>query len=123
MARNDLIDERTARLSGAFGRYVRVYDERVPFSGEQLAAHRECIRLRREADSVRAAVSDEQFMLALVRTLRAWGIGVRASRLVPLDDFTAAMHAALSQLEDLEPLTIDGVLAADIVDRLWLLVS
>ena len=123
MTRNDLIEERTARLSGAFGHYVRVFDERVPFTGEQLAAHRECIRLRREASSVRAAVSDERFVLALLRTLRAWGIGVRASRLVPLDDFTTAMHAALSRLEDLEPLTIDGALPADIVDRLWLLVS
>lgn len=123
MARDDLIGERTGKLCGAFGRYVRVYNERVPFTGEQLAAHRECIGLRREAASVRAAVGDERFVQALQRTLRAWGIGVRASRLVPADDFAAALRAALPRLEDLEPLAIDGELPADIADRLWSLVS
>ena len=123
MARDDLIGERTGKLCGAFGHYVRVYDERVPFTGEQLAAHRECIRLRREDGSVHAAVGDERFIQALQRTLRAWGIGVRASRLVPADDFAAALHAALPQLEDLEPRTIDGELPADIADRLWFLIS
>jgi hypothetical protein len=123
MARDDLIEMRTTRLSGAFGHYVRVYDERVPFTGEQLAAHRECIRLRREAGSVRAAVDDERFEEALLRTLRAWGIGIRASRLVPARDFTAALHAALPRLEDLEQFVIDGALPSDIVDRLWSVVS
>ena len=123
MARDDLIGERTGKLCGAFGHYVRVYDERVPFTGEQLAAHRECIRLRWEDGSVHAAVGDERFIQALQRTLRAWGIGVRASRLVPADDFVAALHAALPQLEDLEPRTIDGELPADIADRLWFLIS
>lgn len=123
MAREYVIGERTGKLSSAFGHYVSIYDERVPFTGEQLAAHRECIRLRREAGSVRAAVSDEQFMQALHRTLRAWGIGVRASRLVPADDFAAALRVALPRLEDLEPLAIDGELPPDIADRLWSLIS
>jgi hypothetical protein len=123
MARGDLIGERTVKLCSDFGHYVRVYDERVPFTGEQLAAHRECIRLRQEAGSVRAAVGDERFVQALQRTLRAWGIGVRASRLVPADDFAAALLAALPRMEDLEPLAIDGELPADTADRLWFLVS
>jgi hypothetical protein len=123
MARDYLIEERTVKLSNDFGRYVRVYDDRVPFTGEQLAAHRECIRLRREAGGVRAALGDEEFVQALQRTLRAWGIGVRASRLVPADDFAAALRAALPRLEDLELLTIDGELPADIADRLWSLIS
>lgn len=123
MARDDLIEERTGMLCGAFGHYVRVYDERVPFTGEQLAAHRECIGLRREAGSVRAAVGDERFVRALQRTLRAWGIGVRASRLVPADDFAAALLVALPQLEDLESLAIDGELPTDTAGRLWSLIS
>jgi hypothetical protein len=123
VARDDLIGERTLELSSAFGHYVRIYDERVPFTGEQLAAHRECIRLRRQVGSVRAAVGDEQFMQALHRTLRAWGIGVRASRLVPADDFAVALHAALPRLEDLEPLAIDGELPGDIAERLWSLIN
>jgi hypothetical protein len=123
MTRDDLINERTDKLTDAFEHYVRVYNERVPFTGEQLAAHRECIRLRRDVGSVHAAVGDERFVHALQQTLRAWGIGVRASRLVPADDFTAALRAALPLLEDLEPFTIDGELPADTGDRLWTLIS
>jgi hypothetical protein len=123
MARSDLIKERARKLAGAFGHYVQMYDERVPFTGEQLAAHRECIRLRLQAGSVRAAVVDERFVQSLQRTLRAWGIGVRASRLVPAGEFAAALETALPQMEDLESLAIDGELPGGTADRLWSLVS
>ena len=83
MARTDLINERVSKLTGDFGRYVRIYDERVSFTTEQLAAHRACIAARRQAGTVRAAVGDPQFLLVLRRTLRAWGIGVRASPWCP----------------------------------------
>jgi hypothetical protein len=57
MARIDVIQKRIDQIGGAFGHYVRVHDEQVPFTGEQLAAHRACIALRRQAGSVRGAVS------------------------------------------------------------------
>jgi hypothetical protein len=72
---------------------------------------------------VRAAVGEDRFVEALQRTLRAWGIGVRASRLVPAGDFAAALRTALPRLEELEPLAIDGELPAGIADRLWSLIS
>jgi len=124
MARSDLIEERVSKLTKDFGRYVRVYDEQVSFTTEQLSAHRICISLRRQAGSVRAAVDDPQFLHALRRTLRAWGIGVRASRLVPEDEFAAALRAALPTLEILEPLAIDGPdLPVDIADQLWMVIE
>jgi hypothetical protein len=120
----DLVSGRVVKLSKDFGRYVQVYDEKVSFTSEQLAAHRECIALRRQAGSVRAAAGDVQFLEALRRTLRAWGIGVRASRLVAEDQFAAALHAAVPVLEGLEPFAIDGPgLPADIADRLWAVVE
>lgn len=70
MSRDDLIAERARKLSAVFGHYVRVYDERAPFTGEQLAAHWECIGLRREAGSVRAAVGDQRSMQAHAGTPR-----------------------------------------------------
>lgn len=122
--RNDLIQERIGRLVDGFGRYVAAYDELVPFSSEQLAAHRRTLGLRRQAESVRAAVADEQFVLSLRRTLIAWGIGGRASYLAPQDEFAAALQAVLPELEALEPLTIDSTdLPADLADRLWLLID
>lgn len=123
MDRRDLIKQRVARLTDDFGHYVQVYDRKVSFTSEQLAAHRACIALRRQAGSVRRAVRDEDFVRALLRTLRAWRIGVRASRLVPEQEFAAALEAGLPSLEGLERLAIEGELPDDIAERLWSLVS
>jgi hypothetical protein len=124
VARTDLIEERVTKLTRDFGRYVRIYDERVSFTTEQLAAHRACIAARRQAGTVRAAVEDTQFLEALRRTLRAWGIGVRASRLVTEEQFATALSTALPTLEVLEPLAIDGPdLPVDIADQLWMVIE
>ena len=124
MARTDLIKERVSKLTGDFGRYVRIYDERVSFTTEQLAAHRACIAARGQARTVRTAVDDPQFLQALRRTLRAWGIGVRASRLVSEERFAAALSVALPTLEVLEPLAIDSPdLPVDIADQIWMVIQ
>jgi hypothetical protein len=68
--------------------------------------------------------ADEHFVDALRRTLRAWGIGVRGSRLVSDQDFRDALCAAIPGLEALEPFTIDASnLPEDITERLWLLID
>jgi hypothetical protein len=108
VARSALIDARISKFVDGFGAYVQIYDDRVPFTSEQLAAHRATVALGRQAGSVRAAVESEQFLGSLRRTLLAWGIGRRASRLVPADAFAAALRAALPRLEPLESLTIDA---------------
>jgi hypothetical protein len=124
MARTDVIEQRISKLVSGFGRYVAIYDQQVPFTGEQLAAHRVTIALRRQLGSVRAAASDQEFAAALRRTLLAWGIGRRASRLVSEHDFAAALRNAVPRLEEFEPLTIDSVgLPADLAERLWLLIN
>jgi hypothetical protein len=87
MARSALIDTRIAQLADGFGRYVQTYDDHVSFTSEQLAAHQATVALRQQAVSVRAAVGSDEFLTSLRRTLLAWGIGRRASRLVPADAF------------------------------------
>lgn len=124
MARSDVIDAHVSKLISGFGRYVQVYDERVPFDSRQLAAHRACISRRLQASSVRAAVDDEQFVMSLWQTLRAWGIGNRASKLVSEVEFSTALRSALPGLEALEHFTIDGPdLPTDIGERLWALIE
>jgi hypothetical protein len=124
MARQDLIRARVAKLGANFDRYVQVYDQRAPFTGERLAAHRDCIALRQRAGTVRAAIDNEEYRASLRRTLYAWGIGRRASHLVSEDAFAAALHAALPSLEALESLQIDATdLPADLAERLWLLIE
>jgi hypothetical protein len=124
MRRQDLIEIRTAKLVADFGRYVRAYDDSVPFTGEQLAAHRKTIALRRQAAGAREAAESEQFVASLRETLLEWGIGRRASRLVGMTEFSAALRAAVPSLEPLERLTIDTAdLPHDIAARLWQLVD
>src|SRR5216683_1564707 len=119
MTRKDVIENRLSTLTADFGRYVKAYDRLVPFTGEQLTAHRATIALRHEAGNVRMAIEDGRFVSSLRRTLLAWGVGRRASHLVPEGDFTTALRAALPQLEELESLTIGTDLPSDIADQLW----
>ena len=120
MTRKDVIEARVGKLVSRFGEYVQVYDDRVPFTGEQLAAHRRSVGLRRRAGGVRAALEDEEFLASLRRTLLAWGVGRRASRLVASDDFAMALRTVAPSLEALEPLTIDGGdLPGDVAGQLW----
>lgn len=124
MARRDVIEARVGKLASRFGDYVQVYDDRVPFTGEQLAAHRRSVELRRRAGGVRAALEDEEFLASLRRTLLAWGVGRRASRLVDSDDFATALRAVAPGLEALEPLRINGSdLPGDLAGQLWLIID
>jgi hypothetical protein len=56
--RRELVQGRLSTLTSGLGRYVDAYDERVPFTTQQLRLHRRTITLRREANGVgqRAAV-------------------------------------------------------------------
>lgn len=123
-ARQEAVNERLVQLTRGFPRYVTAYDQLVPFTSEQLAAHRDTIKLRREAGSVRAAIHNPLFVTSLRRTLMAWGIGVRASKLVPPAAFTEALIAALPSLEPLESLRIDDLdLPANLADQLWTIIA
>jgi hypothetical protein len=121
--RQEVINERVLQLVREFPNCVTAYDERVPFTGEQLAAHRETIDLRRQAGGVRAAVNDPRFVTSLYRTLKAWGLGVRASELVSEDAFGEALTTAVPVLEFFESYRIDGDPPADCTDQLWQIIS
>ncbi len=124
MTRADLIKARTAKLIGGFESYVQAYDDHVPFTGEQLTSHRRTTDLRRRAGSVSAAVEDPEFVTSLRKTLLAWGVGRRASRLVPEAEFAAALQAVAPHLKALEPLTINGrSLPHDMADVLWQIIE
>jgi hypothetical protein len=83
MARRDVVADRVTALIKDFDRYLAVYDARPTFRPDQLSAHRDTIELRRRAGSAAAAAADPVFAASLHRTLRSWGLGVRASVLLP----------------------------------------
>jgi hypothetical protein len=120
MDRKDLIETRVAKLIQDFGGYVQAYDDIVPFTGEQLTAHRRTVELRRQAGSVNAAIGSTEFIASLERTLQAWGIGRRASRLVSSAEFAAALRRTAPRLAPMESLAIDAEdLPQDIASQLW----
>lgn len=103
--------ELTARLGDLlqnFDTYVATYDAQVPFRrGEQYQLHRSTIDRRRELGSAIAAATDPAFTDLLRQTLFAWGIGKRASRLIPLVDFQSRLAAFAPQFATLDQFSLE----------------
>jgi hypothetical protein len=87
------VGQRVQRVISRFDEYLRDYDERFPFTRSgQLDHHASTIeRLRSLGNEPLAALADEDFVDSLYATLRAWGIGVRGSRLRPKDVLVASL--------------------------------
>lgn len=95
-------------LIARFPIFLEAYDRFCPFKKYgQLEYHVETIRLRRALGSVEVALGDEAFQKSLYRTLQAWGIGSRASKLARFSDFVAALYAKKNDLSALDGLVID----------------
>lgn len=124
MTREDEVTQRVHQLARSFGQFVAAYDAAFPFTSKQLAAHRETVELRSKAGSVAAAVNDPFFLASLYRTLVAWGLGKRGSRLVAAPHFETAVREAVPQLSALEPLRIDAdALPEATPEALWHIIS
>jgi hypothetical protein len=106
--RQDAVEARVRGLVAYFDTYVEWYDATVPFVRTgQYELQRATIDRRYELGSVGAAVTDPAFVDLLHRTLQAWGIGRRASRLMPLPEFTEALKRSIERLTALERLRIE----------------
>jgi hypothetical protein len=104
------VRRRLDSLIDEFDQCVETYDRLVPFTRSgQYEFHRRTIDRRTTVGSVEAAVHDVEFLELLYGTLQHWGIGRRASRLVPLTEFRSTLESHLSQLAELEPLTIESI--------------
>lgn len=79
----------------------------------------------RSGGSVETRLRDPKFLDALYRTLRAWGIGSRKSRLVAPPDFASALRRNAPEITALEGVIIgDAQLDMGVVsDRLWRLID
>jgi hypothetical protein len=104
------VRKRVESLIAEFDPCAVAYDRSVPFSRSgQYEFHRRTIDRRLALGSVAAAVHDEQFTELLYETLQRWGIGRRASRLVPLREFQLTLASHEAQLVELEPLNIESL--------------
>lgn len=116
--------QRAALLTRGFDEHLAVFAKRPPFKTPQLAAHRATLAIRSEAGSVARTLRDDRFFIHLYETLRLWKIGVRRSRLVPLEVFTRAIRSHGKEIEALEHISIDDLRDEEkVCDQLWRLIQ
>lgn len=116
------LNNRADLLIEGFPTCVRVFGERPPFRRPgQFELHRATIAAGRKAGSVRAAIASPEFIGLLYKTLRAWGIGKRGSRLVSADRFASGLNRQAKEIASLESLAIDDrtLNVSRASDRLW----
>lgn len=108
-----------------FDHFVKVFEKKVPFTRSQYEFHKKTINMRLELGSVETALHSQDFVRLLRETLKAWGIGGRASRLLPPEDFRTAIGAWEHEIAELEELWIDSpnLDVDDTVRRLWAIIE
>ncbi len=110
----------------SFDALVGEYDAQVPFRRDgQYESHRRTIDRRRELGSVSLAIADPVFIGYLYETLGLWGIGRRASRLVPIELFRQRLQACEPEVAALAGLSIeeDSLDITDVVSKIDRLIS
>lgn len=102
------VERRVAGVIDEFDICLETYDQRIPFTRSgQYSLHRATIDGRRSFASVRDAIEDEGFLGDFHQTLYAWGIGKRASRLVPLHEFRDRLSDCGEEISNFEHLRLD----------------
>lgn len=124
------LDERrranVTALISEFARYLAVFEHDPPFRRYgQWEFHRETIQLRYKLGSAAAALESDEFLEILRKTLQAWGIGIRGSRLLPMDEFKRAIRAKTPEITFLEKFAIgDPTIDANLIKtRVWPLID
>lgn len=116
--------QRAALLMRGFDEHLAAFEKRPPFNRAQLAAHRAAIAVRLEAGSVGRTLREDRFLPLLYETLKLWRIGVRRSRLVPLEAFARAIRSREKEIEARDGLSIDGIRDEESVSgQLWNLIE
>ncbi len=90
--------------------FIKYYADHCPFTKPgQFEFHRETIQKRRELGSVKAALKDMGYLESIYRTIQAWGIGSRGSKLRPFNNFTDALNDISPAICDLDDLKLDQI--------------
>jgi hypothetical protein len=125
-SRDAELSRRIAAVVSDFGAYVAAYDHQVPFvrSG-QYEWHRATINRRRTWPDVQSALNDDLLLDHLYETLQQWGIGRRASRLVPPIEFRERLRTVSREFAAFDSIRLDEAAAAlgSTASRLWELIE
>jgi hypothetical protein len=124
--RKTRIERRIEKLIHEFDHYLTWYDKHTPFKKpDQLKSHVMTIRRRTELGSAIIAATDSVFCNNLYRTLQYWGIGQRASVLIPYEAFAEVLASRASEIARLDGITIDdpALDVQQIADQVWQLID
>jgi hypothetical protein len=116
------IEGRIASLIEGFEGYVAAYDADVPFRRDgQYELHRATIERRRMFPTVGATLADDEFVRLLHDTLQSWGIGRRASVLLPIERFSDALRTHRDAIAQLDWLALEGLTdnVSVVGDQVW----
>jgi hypothetical protein len=105
---------------------LHAYDASVPFRRDgQYEHHRRTIDRRLELGSVTEAVVDEEFLNSLRLTLGAWGIGRRASILLPLGELGDQLARHADELGRLDGIRLEdpSIDLEEVTNAVWQLIN
>lgn len=106
--RSDRVEKRVTGLIGEFATCVHVFEEQTPFTRSgQYSWHRATLDRRQSFSNVREAIDDEVFLDHLYQTLQVWGIGRRASHLVPRPQFGTRLRECADEIALFDDLRLD----------------
>lgn len=121
------VESRLAEMAAGFDGFVDRYDVMVPFVRDgQYELHRATIDYRAQFRYVADALLDDGFVDLVHKTLKAWGIGKRASRLQPLGAFATALRDETAAFSELESLRLEELTESDaesIGKKIWDLIE
>jgi len=110
------------RLIENFFFFLNYYKDYCPFTKPgQLEYHRNTIQQRFQLGSVKAALKDDFFLKSLYKTLQAWGIGSRRSKIKSFNNFVISLNELAQEISMLDNLKLDQEdLVIDIVaQKIW----
>ena len=124
--KKQIVEKRIVGLTEEFAACVEIYDEQAPFTRRgQYTMHRKTIDRRLTHPNVEAALSDEAFLDDLYETLHVWGIGRRASKLIPRNQFGTQLRALGAVISEFERFNLENEdLNLDLIaNDLWELIQ
>ena len=91
-----------------FNYYIEYFNNNVPFKNDQFETHAETIRLRGKHDRAIKAIENREYVQSLYKTLIAWRIGSRGSKLLGFPDFHEAILSCRDSIDEIEQWTLDS---------------
>ncbi len=106
--------------------FIKYYEDHCPFAKPgQYEYHQKTIQIRRELGSAKAALKNAEYLETLYRTLKAWGIGSRGSKLKLFSDFIDVLDNISSDICDLDGLRLDQIATeiGNVSQEIWKIIN